>query len=44
MRMSATQKLIWTIVTIALALALYFAFRGYLAPSLLLDFTNSMLC
>jgi hypothetical protein len=44
MRMSTTQKLIWTLVAIALALALYFAFRGYLAPSLLLDFTNSLLC
>jgi len=44
MRMSSIQKLIWTIVTVALALALYFAFRGYLAPSMLMDFANSMLC
>jgi uncharacterized membrane protein len=42
--MSTAQKMLWAILMIGLAGLLYLAFRGYLAPSLLLDFSNSMLC
>ena len=39
-----TQKLIWMILMVGLAGLLYLAFRGYLAPAMLIDFANSMLC
>jgi hypothetical protein len=42
--MSTAQKLVWALFMIGLAGLLYLAFRGYLAPALLLDFANSMLC
>jgi hypothetical protein len=42
--MVTPQKIVWTIMMIGLAGLLYLAFRGYLAPALLLDFANSMLC
>lgn len=42
--MATTQKIVWVILMIGLAGILYLAFRGYLAPALLLDFANSMLC
>jgi hypothetical protein len=42
--MSTTQKMLWAILMAGLAGLLYLAFRGYLAPALLLDFANSMLC
>jgi hypothetical protein len=42
--MFTTQKIVWVILMIGLAGVLYLAFRGYLAPALLLDFANTMLC
>ncbi len=42
--MFTTQKIVWAILMVGLAGVLYLAFRGYLAPALLLDFANSMLC
>ena len=42
--MSTAQKLVWALFMIGLAGLLYLAFRGYLAPALLIDFANSMLC
>lgn len=42
--MATTQKIVWVILMIGLAGILYLAFRGYLAPALLLDFANNMLC
>ena len=42
--MATTQKIVWVILMIGLAGILYLAFRGYLAPALLLDFANIMLC
>lgn len=42
--MTTPQRIVWLILSVGLALLLYFAFRGYLAPSLLLDFANSLLC
>lgn len=42
--MLISHKLVWTILMAGLAGLLYLAFRGYLAPSLLLDFANTMLC
>jgi hypothetical protein len=42
--MFTTQKIVWVILMIGLAGVLYLAFRGYLAPTLLLDFANSLLC
>ena len=41
---STAQKLVWAILMTGLAGLLYLAFRGYLAPALLLDFANGMLC
>jgi hypothetical protein len=41
---SIAQKLVWALFMIVMAGLLYLAFRGYLAPALLLDFANSMLC
>jgi hypothetical protein len=41
---NATQKFIWTILMAGLAGLLYLAFRGYLAPGMLIDFANTMLC
>ena len=42
--MTVTQKIIWTIVMAGLVGMLYLAFRGYLTPSMLIDFANTMLC
>lgn len=42
--MTTPQRIAWLILSAGLALLLYFAFRGYLAPTLLLDFANSLLC
>jgi hypothetical protein len=42
--MFTTHKIVWVILMIGLAGVLYLAFRGYLAPTLLLDFANSLLC
>ncbi len=43
-RLNVTQKLIWMILMAGLVGLLYLAFRGYLAPAMLIDFANSMLC
>lgn len=42
--MTTFQRILWIFVTACVALLLYFAFRGYLAPALLIDFANSLLC
>lgn len=42
--MTVSQKIVWAIVMAGLAGILYLAFRGYLAPAMLIDFANSMLC
>ncbi len=42
--MDNTRKVVWTILMAGLAGLLYLAFRGYLAPSMLLEFANMMLC
>jgi hypothetical protein len=42
--MNAAQKLLWTIAMVGLAGILWLAFRGYLAPSMLIDFANTLLC
>jgi len=42
--MTLRQKVLWAILMAGLTGLLYLAFRGYLAPSMLLDFANSMLC
>ena len=42
--MTTSQRIVWLILSAGLALLLYFAFRGYLAPALLLEFANSLLC
>jgi len=42
--MTTPQRIVWLILSACLALLLYLAFRGYLAPALLLDFANSLLC
>lgn len=42
--MNLSQKMLWMIVMVGLAALLYLAFRGYLAPSMLLEFANTMLC
>jgi hypothetical protein len=42
--LNATQKIIWAILMAGLAGLLYIAFRGYLTPSMLIDFANTMLC
>jgi len=42
--MTFGQKILWAILMAGLAGLLYLAFRGYLAPAMLIDFTNSMLC
>jgi len=42
--MTLTQKIIWMILMAGLTGLLYLAFKGYLAPSMLIDFANSMLC
>jgi hypothetical protein len=42
--MSTPQKIVWAILMLGLAGILYLAFRGYLAPTFLIDFANSMLC
>lgn len=44
MGMTTPRRIIWLVVSACLALLLYFAFRGYLAPAFLLDFANSLLC
>lgn len=38
------HKLVWVILMVGLAGLLYLAFRGYLAPALLIDFGNQLLC
>jgi hypothetical protein len=42
--MSNLQKLIWVVLMASLAAILYLAFQGYLAPGMLLDFANNLLC
>lgn len=42
--MNVTQKLLWAIAMVGLAGILWLAFRGYLAPSMLIDFANTLLC
>jgi len=42
--LKVTQKFIWMILMAGLVGLLYFVFRGYLAPAMLINFTNSMLC
>jgi hypothetical protein len=42
--MTNSQRIVWLILSACLALLLYLAFRGYLAPALLLDFANNLLC
>ena len=42
--MTVTQKIIWAILMAGLVGMLYLAFRGYLSPSMLIDFANTMLC
>jgi hypothetical protein len=42
--MTTRQRIVWLIVSACLALLLYVAFRGYLAPVLLLDFANNLRC
>lgn len=42
--MTIPRRLVWLLASACLALLLYFAFRGYLAPTLLLEFANSLLC
>ena len=42
--MNITQKIVWMILMAGLIGLLYLAFRGYLTPSMLIDFANSMLC
>jgi hypothetical protein len=42
--MPDVYKLVWVILMAGLVGLLYFAFRGYLAPSFLIDFANSLLC
>ena len=43
-RVNATHKLVWFIVMAIFAGILYFAFRGYLTPAMLIDFANSFVC
>lgn len=38
------HKLLWTILMVGLAGVLYLAFRGYLSPAFLIDFSNHLLC
>ena len=42
--MTTLQRILWLIVSAALAALLYVAFRGYMAPGLLIDFANGLLC
>ena len=42
--MTTAEKIVWCILMVGLGGVLYLAFRGYLAPAMLIDFANSMLC
>jgi hypothetical protein len=42
--MPISYKFIWAILMAGLTGLIYLAFRGYLSPSMLLDFANAMLC
>lgn len=42
--MTPTRTIGWLVLSAGIALLLYFAFRGYLTPALLLDFANGLLC
>lgn len=42
--LTTLQRILWLIVSAALAVLLYVAFRGYMAPGLLIDFANGLLC
>lgn len=44
MRMTTVQRIVWLLACAAFAALLYVAFRGYLAPGMLLDFANRLLC
>lgn len=44
MRTGIAQRIIWVILMAGLAGLLYLAFRGYLAPAMLLDFANTLWC
>jgi len=41
---SVAHKVAWTILMAGLAGLIYLAFRGYLTPSMLLDFANAWTC
>ena len=42
--MSTLHKFIWMLVMAMLTAILYFAFRAYLSPAMLIDFANSFYC
>lgn len=42
--MTIGQKMLWALLMAGLAGLLYLAFRGYLTPAMLMDFSNSMSC
>jgi hypothetical protein len=44
MRTTTLQRIVWMLVCACVAAILYFAFRGYLHPAMLIDFANGMLC
>jgi len=41
---TAGQKTLWAVAMAMLAGVLYLAFRGYLSPAMLLDFSNLVTC